>query len=81
MHNNYEHDENCLINVPIAGMSLWRKGFADQKTGKATEVSPGPSGILYTMGVRCAERVAAMKTSAERTTKSLEQAVEIARTR
>lgn len=53
--NGYKHDGTCLINVPIAAMPLWRQGFVDFKAGKIKPTAPGPSGITYMLGVRCAE--------------------------
>ncbi len=26
VHNDYRHDENCLINVPVAFAQYWREG-------------------------------------------------------
>ena len=72
--NGNQHDENCLINVPSAEATvIWRQGYDDAKRGQTNCVLGNSS--VYLMGRRLAQK----KASAERTTKSLEQAVEIAR--
>lgn len=76
-HNNNKHDENCLINVPVRNMKSWRMGWRMKQSGSTFGVPSArtPAANAFRMGVRCATR----KIDAERTTKSLEQAVEIAR--
>lgn len=80
-HNENKHDENCLSTVPIPFMSLWRRGFAAQLSvgyfGKVDvpESLDPEADLAFAKGVV----MAAKKLSSERTTKSLEQAVEIAR--
>lgn len=66
------HNANCLINVPVEKMPSWRLGWQQRLTGLVTAAG----GKSYQMGAR----MAAKKLSADLTTKSLEQAVEIART-
>lgn len=56
-HNHYKHDENCLINVPVEGMPLWRRGYKEQMEDNVRKVAPGDSGLLYLMGVACAARI------------------------
>jgi len=56
-HNQYQHDKNCLRNVPTEGAALWHRGYDEQLAGKVREVAPGDSGLLYLMGVACAARI------------------------
>ena len=80
-HNDYQHDENCLSSVPVPFMPLWRRGFEAQlNVGYFGKVDV-PESLDHEADLAFAKGVvmAAKKLSAERTTRSLEQAVEIAR--
>ena len=81
-HNNNRHDENCLSGVPVPFMPLWRRGFEAQlNAGYGGKVGV-PESFDYEADLAFAKGVAmaAKKLDAERTTRSLEQAVEIAQT-
>ncbi len=56
-YNSYQHDENCLINVPIEGIELWRRGYKEQLAGKVRKTVHDNSGSLYLMGVACAAKL------------------------
>jgi len=56
-HNQYQHDKNCLSNVSTEGAAFWHRGYEEQLAGKAREVAPGDSGLIYLMGVACAARL------------------------
>lgn len=79
LHNNYQHDKNCLINVPVVMVPLWRRGFqAQMKAGWGNKVPLEPllseqEGLAFSMGAAAAER----QLSSKRTLLSLAQAVEI----
>ena len=74
-HDNYQHDENCLINVPVALMPLWRRGFeAQYKAGHGGRVNVPESldpeaDLAFAKGVALAAKKLAAKrmaTSPER---------------
>jgi len=50
-HNKYQHDENCLINVPLEFMPHWRRGFDDARDKKGMrERINTTAGIIYLQG-------------------------------
>ncbi len=51
-HNSYQHDENCLINVPVDKMPPWRLGWRQRLGGMITAAG----GKSYQMGARLAEK-------------------------
>ena len=58
-HNKYQHNKDCLINVPVSLMDAWRKGFRERMSGclmRAIDTST-PEGSACRMGMRCAATV------------------------
>ncbi len=55
-----EHDKNCLINVPINKMPVWRLGWQMQQSGVAPfgiPKHPEHATKVYMMGVACAAKL------------------------
>lgn len=67
MHNNNQHDENCLINVPVRNMNSWRAGWRIKQSGSTFGVpsTKTPAADAFRMGVRCAGFMAEKKLTVE----------------
>lgn len=84
VHHGEQHDEDCIINIPGEHSRLaghWYQGYNDMKKDGCTAPKPTPVKLPADKAHMMGARLANKHRRAERTTKSLEQAVEQAKER